>query len=118
MLTILEQLIALNKNRPVITPQAEHRELRMTFLYKVLKTHPKGKSVRELMTLLAVSQATMCSMLNELQSKGVAKYYEQEVPHSKNPIRFWILADAQPGAEVHATTAHGSGAAAGGALSA
>lgn len=113
MLTILEQLVALNKNRPSITPQADAREQRTKFLLRVLKSHPKGKSVRELMTLLAVSQATVCDMLNELQNKGVAKYYEQEVAHSKSPIRFWILVDAQPGTEVHAAAAHGGGASAG-----
>lgn len=107
MLTILEQLIALNKNRVIATPQAAIREQRTKFLVRILRAHAEGKSVRELMNLLAVSQATVCDMLNELQTNGVAEFYEKEVSYSKSPVRFWVLTATKPSAEVCPPATHG-----------
>lgn len=90
MLTILEQLTAYHSKRSGTTQQAA-REQRRLFLVRILKAHAAGCTVKQLMVLLSVSQATVCDMLNELADEELAEFELKEVDYGKAPIRVWKL---------------------------
>lgn len=88
MLTILRQLV-MCQNKRNSTTQAAAREHRKQFLVRILASNPNGCTVKQLMTLLAVSQATVCDMLNELAIKNQACFEMKEVEYAKAPVRIW-----------------------------